>query len=202
MLLFVMAVHKLLMHVLHSNDVKETEFFPIMEKFSGWDLNRDLTAHTDWCNWGIHNHLCSTYIHYRGLWCWWLCGGHRSVVVHWELKWGAIGSISFFHNPLLSCMCAEHTTLGLHLRGEFFVLQINSTMTTMMRITRTTPTSPPITPPAKAPALGKDVPPPLGGPVVGGVIVWRGDWVGVWVGVSDGSWVAAWDDAAVESERH
>ena len=66
-------------------------------------------------------------------------------------------------------MCAKHATLGLHLRGEFFVLQINSTMTTMMRIMRTTPTSPPITPPAKAPALGKDVP-LLGGPVVGGVI--------------------------------
>ena len=53
---------------------------------------------------------------------------------------------------------------------EFFVLQIKYTMTTMIRIMRTAPTSPPITPPTIAPALGEEIP-PLGEPVVGGVFV-------------------------------
>ena len=72
-------------------------------------------------------------------------------------------------------MRVKYATLWLHLRGEFFVFQIKSTM---MRIMRTIPTSPPIPPPAIAPA----------------------DTLGV--GVSDGSWVGVGDDAAVKSERH
>ena len=61
-------------------------------------------------------------------------------------------------------MRAEHAVYT-HLLGEFFVLQIKNTMTTMIRMMRTAPISPPITPPATAPA---DAPAGLEEPVVVG----------------------------------